>query len=245
MTMSMRILTSHPKLKLGGSWSKQERDFISLLEEDEEFCELVRKLRKKSGVSEDGFDLDKPISEYNKTNSFGKIDGNSLVDSCLFLTWLLGLPSYWAHAFTGILLFNFPFPINKLKKPHIEIENFNTEVIIHIREKISIKKLRNFLQENSNSFIKAVSNLPRTPKVSLKNLGYRKRVQELHRQGITIDKITDMLVTEYGEDKLSSPYFAYETVSRYKQRFGKYLEKTLPKDWRKAFVMKVYSNRHT
>lgn len=245
MKMSMRILTSHPKLKLGGSWSKQEKEFISLLEEDEEFCELVRKFRNEAGVPEGGFDLDRPVFEYNKTDSFSKIDGSSLFNSSFLLTTLLQLPSYWVYSFTGILLFGLAFPISEIKEPPIEIETINMEVTIHIREKISIKKLRNFLQENSYSFIKAVSNLSRTPKVSLKNFEYRKKVQELRRQGMTINEITEKLVTEYGENKLPTPYLAYETVGRYEQRFGEYLQKTLAKDWRRAFVMKVYQNRHS
>lgn len=212
------------KILKSSKFEPNHKKYLLLLEEDEDFKRFLTYHRQRLGLPTEGIIL----NGKNYKEVLGRDDAfwDKLVLSANTFILMYSLPNSWIDTAVFLIVFNIAVPPSKEFYKPIEIQEGKNglipEVRLIIREKISIKKLKDYLDKKGKEINIALSNLPKTPfSIQIKDIEIRKKILKMHKQGKKDSEIGEEIVKEY-EDKTGrdlSFEADYRTIRKYRERF--------------------------
>lgn len=225
----------------------REIDFITTLQDDDVFDNIVPRIRKKIGISTEGLitDIrpDKTIS-IRQTNK-DKIDAKLLLKFIVLLLGLYDLPYYWYQTFLTILLFGLVTAPSKKERfddaietkyvggiekiiRRIDGDNRSRYVEIIVKEGMLFDDMIKVLRKRKAEIQILLDQLRIVPKIKLKNLTMFRVIKGLSE--IMSDSEVGKEIEKYRKE-LDAPYsLDRKSINIYKKRYEKETEK-LPKNY--------------
>ena len=235
-----------------GIFSSKEKRYLRLLEDTDDFWHLVVTARKRVGIPSRGFSPKQITNneEYEQLahNILGGNSGIELIRNAMMIRHIYGIPKYWDYTFASIILMNIAVPPLKSNFPKFEIhyschlDNLRKElstkitrqvqmdtnkITITIRENMSIKDLKNYIDKNQAVLNKYLLFLPTNPNKmdrlgKQKNLSIKKEIRNYKKNGLSYSQIGNKLFKKYGDkisfeldkDQLATYLKRYETFLR-------------------------------
>jgi hypothetical protein len=226
------------KIKIGTRYNLQfttdEKNFLFFLEEDKWFEDVVGKIRKLMGIVVDKNHIDS--SDKKK-----KIDSLSLLLVEVYET----LAPYWYETFSSIITTGYAIPSEYKNQESIsyafEDENpfdepFRKEFTLKIHTKISISKIKKFLNDNEAEINSLLLKLPKEPSIKNKNIDLGKEIDELKRSN-TYYQIGGKKL-KHINPKIDQAYNALAVVhGRYKTKAKEVLRKNLQSEENLEYIL--------
>src|SRR3989344_5099026 len=183
----MKIPISHPNLKsqpTDRKFTKDEVKFIQFMEEDDDLEHHIESARNKAKIPAGGFNLDVPISKYNETGAFQKMDLNKVYDEAETIHLILysHVPKYWITTLIPLIVFNVALPPQRREVEPIEIQYTENDIKILIKRRVTRKDIVNFLTKNKDVLDKHLINLPKRttmPSIKVQDMTLFKKIRQL------------------------------------------------------------------
>lgn len=201
--------------------------FVQLLELDDEFEAEIKKIRDKWEIPEEGMDQSEIIPPLKNIDDLPEYrDRNTVADDAYELVKLHRRPRIWVRTFLSIILYGIAVPPARPASIMIVQTHRGFELIL--REKVSIREIKRFIDNNSELLNEFMSKLPTRQKIKAKKIEIKKRIVQLRKEGKSYDTIGDKLQGEFEEDTKFD--FSYGGLGITKSRFQKLLDRELKKD---------------
>lgn len=232
--MIIKILESHPNLKIDRKFTEGEKKFILLLEEDillEETLQLVRKL---ASLPYKGFDV---YTEFEKYKALSDEQHKYIFKYASYLMQAYEkLPKHWIHFFKDLILFNLAIPSGS----PIEIKYEDQKVVITINEAMTQKEFSYLLRGRRyiiDPMLKLLPSIPAT-KMKREKINMMKSILEVKRNmpGKKTDQDIAVNLIDQGrtdpDDKIDG-IFQGSSLGVLRNRFEKVIKGTLQLEKRK------------
>lgn len=244
-------------LILKNEFNRKEIKLLNLLEDDSIFENIVKIIRKKIGLPEEGIDsivLNKnkvKIVEVNKKllKIINPISPKIVQDINILID-IYQLPYSWLNTLYSLITINVALPpmryikgyepieikyndstgifFSNKKYIYGEVPDIRQKLEIIVREGMSYGEFIKELKKQKETINKYLKHLHRIPKINITNIKIKKEILKLAKT-LKDSEISDQLNKKYGEKLSFDPN--YENISKYKNRYLKAI-KNLPKNAR-------------
>jgi hypothetical protein len=210
-------------------FTKDERKFLLLLEEDDFFEKQVQQARIILGIPPEGYDEDYRRRRLN--NEIPKDEKWSMTQYQIlyYLRTLYNVPRDWIIVFASIIHYGEAQAEGKDRIPSFVVEAIDDSIVIKISQKLSIRDLKKKIDERSKELKLMIDNLPEIKQIKIENIEIKKKILQLRREGKKDAAIAKILEVEYGENLPFSP--EYYIISTQRSRFENNLREVLKKDY--------------
>lgn len=232
------------------SYTKNELDFVSILEENELFEKVILSIRKKVGIPSEGCQIQNikngkiGISGMTKeTQSLIALKQKEISHHIYNVMKAFRLPENWNNVVKTIILFNAAIPtkweseykpleirytgglrgtLEKLGSTKKNPFEHSAHIEIDIREGMTFGSLIERLREHEEELKEYLKLLDKTPRYNTVNLPLNKEMAELRKKGYSYKKISNQLL----EKEFCLPFAPDENiVAKYTKRFAKTMSK--------------------
>jgi len=242
----MKIIRSNPKIK-PYTFTKSDRNFILLLENDELLEPLIINLRRSANIPIEGINLESIDKKDYLQNNISKIEIVVLWHGITRLRALYKAPIGWATSFLSLLIFNILTPpdgsLETVVKP-IEIvydESLEklglatSQVNIIIRKRASVEQIKKFLyaKDNKEYLDNILSQLPRESNLSkVKNIERGSIIETIKKQNpkATLDEIANELTKKLSDHSNPDSGFDYDDIPKIMHRFTDLMNKYIKRN---------------
>jgi len=224
------------KIKIGTnndlSFTDNEKQFLTLLEEDVVFENFIKKIRMVLKIPENLEGNQPKVGEHTK----------ELVDSLSIL--LVGtfntLATHWYETFASIIMTGTAIPSEYKQTDAISYyfedespseEPYRTSLTITIHTSTTRNGINQFLYENRKEIDRLLKELPKDHTIRMKHINLKKEINNLKKltSENTYSTIIDELKETHGEN-LPAQFEDYDRLSIYNQRYQKDIQNILKKN---------------
>lgn len=217
----MKIATSHPKIRIKGSFTKKESKFIKILEADKEEEKTLEVHRELAAIPKKGFDLNKNPDSYKVDWSLVFLAANIYAEHFISR---YNLPNSWLKTSMNLLLFNVATTPDRSKFPPYKITKTKSQLTITINEGLSRRSLERVITKEKVSEL--LSELPKIREIKTENIETRKKMITMKKGHKGAVEIAGKLNKSKGEP------FWYEDIPTYIKRFENTTQALVDSSWR-------------
>lgn len=231
-------------------------DFLGMLEESKEFEKLIGGIRGKYGLPREGHHLRLTPEGKFESSSFGEkvcedIDSAEkwIRSPIMDVIHAFNLPIYWQNTIYSIILFGAAIPpqrfdewyqsveiryqgsldglLRRVKKNYDHTNEIEPHLTIVVREKMSLSQLIKELRKQGDEITRYLSYLDETPSLNVKDVGLRKKMLSMKKDGKSGDEIAEKLDDEFKRSSGEKYTLEKNQVNRYNVRFEDMVKKTV------------------
>lgn len=202
-----------------------EISYLEFIDNSNTLNYFLSQIRKRVGLPLEGL-------SFNRENIEGlnsdKEKFRKYVNAGIAFVEFFKLPPYWVGSGMNIVVFNIGRPPSR-KPIEISLEKDGRfpELVIRIRERMTARKLRDYLsrKENKEDFDSQILFLPKPPSVGFTNIDFKKEVVNKRDLGKKYREIVGEIELLYGEDSIGK--YTRRARQTLKELHKQYLLKSL------------------